>query len=723
MSTKFFNNTDNPLFNKFCGIAHNMANFDMFRAVVGYFRTSGYFKLRSEFDSVQKIQLLVGINVDPLFKKQNKYLLHKPFDAEEVKEIYTEDFVREVKDCNYDEQTERGILQLCEDIISGKVEMRIDRSKNLHAKFYLLLPNEYNENKDGWVIMGSSNISDQGLGISEPPRYELNVAMKDYDDVKFCNGEFEKLWADAVPLTLDDVQNAKGKTHLADQLPTPYEIYMKVLIGTFGMQVEDDFSLTLPEEIDDLRYQHDAAIQGYQMLLQHNGFFLADVVGLGKTIIATMIAKRFIEANGRFTHILVVAPPAVIDNWVDTFQLFKIKNVNAQFVSSGSLFKVIEESEGYWGREQYDLVIVDEAHNFRHDSTQAFTDLQNICKTPRINRGKISGRKKIMLLSATPLNNQPQDFLAQIQLFQDTHNSTIEGIRDLAEVFAPWTREYKQIMVERRTNPDADTSALIKRVDEIYEEIRQKVLSKIMVRRTRTNIMHVPSYCADLKSQGKTFPTMLDPIGKNYTLSNKLKGLFYNTLDILTDVPTEDNPKGKGLHYARYRGPEFFVGEVAQRRGGQAQHAARLLMGIFRTHMVKRLESSFYAFKKSLHTFLDVTNGMIDMFNQGKVIIVSDVTVSELQKSGKDLDEIINYITSHRGKSQEDFVYTPSDFKDNFISLLESDAVKLKQLCQEWDEVEEDPKLDLFVELLNGELFDSRNEEGKLVVFTESVDT
>lgn len=717
MSTKFFNNKDNTLFDKFCGIARNMANFDIFRAVVGYFRSSGYFKLRTEFERVSKIQILVGINIDSLFKKQSKYLERKAFNADEVKRIYTEDFVQEVKDCAYDEETERGILQLCQDIMDGRVEMRIDRGKNLHAKFYLMLPDGYNENKDGWVIMGSSNISEQGLGITDPPRYELNVAMKDYDDVTYCNDEFEKLWNDAVPLTLDDVQKAKQQTHLADEPPTPYEIYMKVLIGTFGMQVEDDFSLQLPDGVADLRYQHDAAIQGYQMLLQHNGFFLADVVGLGKTIIATMIAKRFIEANGRYTRILVVFPPAVRQNWEDTFKLFRIKNANAQFVSSGSLFKVINQSEGYWGREEYDLIIVDEAHNFRHDGTDSFADLQNICKAPRINRGKVPGRKKVMLLSATPLNNRPSDFLAQIQLFQDTRNSTIEGVRDLTEIFAPWTKEYDSIMFERKS-PEANAAELTRRVDALYAEIRQKVLSKIMVRRTRTNILHVPSYREDLEQQGKRFPTMLDPQEELYEMSHKLKRLFYDTLDILTDVPSEDNPKGEGLYYARYRGPEFFVDSDVQ-----TQHSAQLLMGIYRTHLVKRLESSFYAFKRSLHTFLKVTNSMIDMFKQGKVIIVSDVKVGELQERGMDLDDIIEYIVEHRDKAVEEFTYSPDKFRPQFLEMLKADSMKLRELCENWDRVDEDPKFDLFVELLEGELFDSRNLEKKLVVFSESVDT
>lgn len=200
MSAKFFNNTpEHSLFDKFKGIARGMAGFHTFQAVVGYFRSSGYFKLREELSNAKKIQILVGINVDNLFRKQSDFFFGR-IDEDSVRKAYSGDFVEEVENAGYDELTERGILQFCRDICDGKLEIRIHRSKNLHAKFYLLLPEEHNEHSDGWVIMGSSNISDYGLGTSGAGRYELNVAMKDYDDVAYCKREFDGLWQDAVPL-------------------------------------------------------------------------------------------------------------------------------------------------------------------------------------------------------------------------------------------------------------------------------------------------------------------------------------------------------------------------------------------------------------------------------------------------------------------------------------------------------------------------------------------
>ena len=129
MSTKFFNNSpQNTLFEKFKGIAEGMPNFHSFLAVVGFFRSSGYFKLRKELSNVQDIKILVGINVDNIFHKHNQALLMLEGD-DEAREIYTKDFIQDVKDASYSPEVEEGILQLCDDIASGKLQLRIHKSR------------------------------------------------------------------------------------------------------------------------------------------------------------------------------------------------------------------------------------------------------------------------------------------------------------------------------------------------------------------------------------------------------------------------------------------------------------------------------------------------------------------------------------------------------------------------------------------------------------------
>jgi len=722
MSTKFFNNIDATLLDKFHGIASAMANFDIFHAVVGYFRSSGYFKLRRELDSTHEIKILVGINIDNLFRQAQA--AGKMFfgDREASLEQYCDDFLRDVRQSDYSGEVDEGIRQFCEDIASKRLELRIHPTRDLHAKFYLCLPQQHSEHSDGWVIMGSSNISDQGLGATEPPRYELNVAMKDYDDVAYCEAEFQRLWAEAMPITFADVERMMGKTHLAPdaQQPTPYELYMRMLIDHFGNQVEDDFVPLLPEGYSDLTYQRDAVVQGYDIMLRHNGCFIADVVGLGKTVVAAMIAQRFIAANGDNTRILVIYPPSVQSNWTDTFDDFRIKNKYTRFITNGSLDKIID-GNNYDTPPYYDLVIVDEAHNFRHDSNCNYDLLQRITKSPRVNKGNVRGGKKVLLLSATPFNNTPEDIKNQLLLFQDTARCTLDGVSNIADTFAPWIKEFKSLMSQRRVlTPEMLTS----RIDAINQELRHTVLEKVMVRRTRSNIQHEPRYSGEIH-----FPQLLDPEDRTYQMSPDVLMLFVDTYKKLIDTPTsnlrEEKPDmfdGSGLRYARYRAVEYCP-KYNVPSGQRASQLAEALAGIYRTHMVKRLESSFDAFKKSLHTLFAATEGMIKMFSEDKVIIAPDLNVKKLQADGMELDEILE-LAMAKGFDPDEITFHASDFKPEFLPMLEYDANLLRGLCQRWDKVDADPKLDLFVEMLQGELFDpQRNQEGKLVVFSESVDT
>lgn len=715
MSTKFFNNRlGNTLFDKLKGIASTMTTFDRFLAVVGFFRSSGYFKLRKELGDISEIKILVGINIDDIFRKHNKALLMLS-DEDKAKEIYNKDFKEDIINAEYAPEVENGILQMCEDLVSGRLQMRIHATKNLHAKFYLCLPQNHNENSDGWVIMGSSNISDSGLGIKQPPQYELNVAMKDYDDVKYCSDEFWTLWNEAIPLTAEDIDKYKKKTYLGYQ-PTPYELYIKVLIDTFGDQVEDDFSIQLPDGVKDLKYQRDAVIQGYQMLMQHNGLFLADVVGLGKTMIATMIAKRFVESNGKNTNILVIYPPALEDNWKDTFKLFGIYK-KAQFITNGSLSKILEGRDQYKDKEDFDLIIVDEAHGFRSDSSGKYDELQKICKSPCMNTGLLKSlQKKVMLLSATPLNNRPDDLLNQLLLFQNSQSCTIDGIPNLKGFFAPLIDQYKKLMRER------DQRDVTSEVDKIYEQIRNKVIDKVTVRRTRHNILNDLDYKVDIESQGIIFPKILPPNELEYSMSHDTNDRFYETLKQLTDGESDTNPAGKGLYYARYRAVEFLKPEY-RTKYKNAAHIGQTLAGIYRVHMVKRLESSFYAFKKSLRTLLNITEDMIKMFEENKVIIAPDLKVKDLQAKNMELDEIIEYAVS-KGYVAEDIVFTADAFTPKFLEMLHHDRDILKKLNADWDKENEDPKFDKFKENLTRNFFDKKiNPSGKLVLFSESVDT
>lgn len=378
-----------------------------------------------------------------------------------------------------------------------------------------------------------------------------------------------------------------------------------------------------------------------------------------------MIAKRFVEENGiRDTRILVIYPPALAANWKETFEKFKIKR-NTDFITCGSLDKILDGENNYRPAEEYDLILVDEAHRFRADDSQMYDALQRICKTEREYVGRVGdSHKKVMLISATPLNNRPADLYNLISLFQDRRKSTIDGIPNLQNYFSPLITRYKFLTSSKQECVD------VKAIQDVYEDIRTNVINKITVRRTRQNIINYPAYKEDIDSQKIKFPDIESPREVKYILSDDLKDLFTNTVFVLN----------KQLNYARYKAIDALNENIKNEKYPNAAATSRSLANIYRTHMIKRLESSFYALRISLRNLRRATQGMIEMYHADKIIIAPDLKVIELQNKGLELDDIIAKGIEKFGISKNDFVYKHNDFEDSFIKELEFDVSVLDTL-------------------------------------------
>ncbi|MGN0029234.1 MAG: helicase-related protein [Marinilabiliaceae bacterium] len=730
--TIFFTNQeeDNSLFNKMSRLFNDMPA-NEFLAVAGYFRSSGYFKLRETFKENEAVTLkiLVGINVDKLTASYRNEI-----NSATAQTDYADFVVDDIRHAAYRQDVEDGITQMLRDLKDGRLQMKIYKTKNLHAKFYVFLPDGFKPERGGHVIMGSSNLTDSGLGTTRPPQYEMNVDINRYGDVKFCRDEFFKLWEDGVELTADDVADMVKKTYIG-QAPTPYEIFIRVLIDKFGGQVEDGFNFEMPKEIKKLSYQTDAAIQGYQTILQHNGVILADVVGLGKTIIATMIVRRFMEANGKETKTLVVTPPAVQDNWTETFKLFKLeRNKHYQIVTNGSLHKVIDnEHYNYLPKEDFDLVIVDEAHTFRTSVTDSYGKLQQICKSRPSRKGHLNrDRKGVMLLSATPLNNKPEDIKNLLLLFQDSQASTIEGVTNLDSYFSEKIRAYKDIIKASKNLSATGLDELARRADALNEGIRADVLSKVTIRRTRTNILNNPDYRADLDAENVKFPVIDPPREERYDkkMDSDTDDLFFHTFSIFSKYdPDEDvdDFDHDVINYGAHRALEFLVPNVAAEvfggRKTNGKHIAQTLAGIYRVHMVKRLESSFDAFKKSLDTFISTSERMLQMLENDDVVLnLRDEDAGEYAFEDEDFDADITDVESQQFDSTRHF--RAADFDPLFEKIVKNDIDKLRSLQKRWKKENDNPKWECFKEKMGNEMLDpALNPTGKLVIFSEFVDT
>lgn len=701
MGTNFFTNEKkNTLLEKIEGV-FKYKKVHFFDALVGYFRASGYFRIRKFIQQTPHIRILVGINVDKLTYLANQQgLLFNP-NSEQSQEEFFNKIKKNIQEAKYDKEVEDGMYQFIEDIVSGRIEMRIHPKQNIHAKIYIFREEVYHPHGYGSVITGSSNLTEAGL----EKNFEFNVELRYDDDIQFATETFERLWAESVEIDITHIEKIKTESYLNTDF-TPYEVYLKFLLEYFGKSIDFDPNSVsdLPKGYKKLSYQIDAVNDGYTKMMKHNGFFLSDVVGLGKTIVSALIAKKFFFANGFPMHrsyTLIIVPPALKEGWERTMTEFKLDNY--KIITNGSLHKLKNPS-------LYDLVIVDEAHKFRSDTASMYNELQKLCKTKTLHADGSLHDKKVILVSATPLNNKPEDIANLVYLFQDSKDSTLEE-GNLQRFFR------EQIDKYRKAKDLKDIELISKEVKAIYEKIRVKVVEPLTVRRTRTDLMENEAYRKDLEKQNVHFPDVKAPHKIYYQLDTELEELYDKTIRYLKG-------KEKGtLKYYRYQAIKYLL-PPKKNKYKKADLISIQLAGIMKTLLVKRIDSSFYAFKQSLKRYYQANKVMLDMFEKGVIYIAPNLKVNELLSEGRE-DELIQQIEEAQYTDPTIEVCTPEDFETIFIDGLKQDGQILQELVESWDKVTYDPKLDIFInEYMKGKLFDkSINQEGKLVIFSESKET
>lgn len=356
------------------------------------------------------------------------------------------------------------------------------------------------------------------------------------------------------------------------------------------------------------------------------------------------------------------------------------------------------------------MIIVDEAHKFRSDTASMYNELQKLCKTKTQYADGSLHDKKVILVSATPLNNKPEDIANLVYLFQDSKDSTLEE-GNLQRFFREQIDKYKKLKKQK------DIDVISNGIKAIYEKIRIKVVEPLTVRRTRTDLMENDAYRKDLEEQNVHFPDVMPPHKMYYQLDEVLDKLYDDTIRSLG---------GNGenaLKYYRYQAIKY-LRPKKKAKYNKADMISVQLATIMKTLLVKRIDSSFYAFKQSLRRYYQANKIMLDMFEKGVIYIAPNLNVNELLSEGKE-DELIEQIEEAQYTDPTIEVCTPDDFVDGFKEGLEDDGRILKDLVDAWDKITYDPKLEAFInKYLKNELFDkSINQEGKLVIFSESKET
>ncbi len=667
---KFFTNEpERDLYSRFAAIMKSNTQF--FDVLVGYFRASGFFRMHEALEDVEKIRILVGLNVDKytvkIIDRATDEMSYSSIPAAKGTEIIEGEVEKEFESATASEQVEKGVRVFIDWLKSGKLEMRMYTEAPIHAKVYIMRKDpEKVPDTFGTVITGSSNFSEAGLLNN----LEFNVELKDYQDVKFALDKFEELWVKSTDIRETYIEAVEQHTWMRDDI-TPYQLYLKTLYEFFKEEINADkenFESLLPDGYMRLQYQIDAVTQARQKLDAYNGVFISDVVGLGKTYICAMLANSF----NRNTYKLFICPPVLVDYWKGVLQEFDVARCDV--VSLGKLDKVIEK-----GTDKYSYVFVDEAHRFRNSSTEAFTELHQIC------RGK-----KVVLISATPINNYTSDVENQIYLFQPKQSGTINGIKNIEGFF--------RSLNAKLTKKPKGSPAYMEQLRENSEVIRDRLLREVMIRRTRSEIQQY--YAQDLEKQGLTFPKAGSPEKIEYVFDEDTDDAFNQTISII-----------KEFKYARYT-PLLYLKD--QKKYATMLVAQRNMGGFMKGILVKRLESSFHAFGKTLDRFIESYEKFIDMCATGKVYISKKVNVYDLLDNG-DTKKLMYLI------EQDDVMeFETKEFSSQFFRDLQADLGQLKSLRAIWSMIKTDPKLDEFKRNLTT---NALMKGKKIIVFTESMET
>lgn len=714
--------------------------------LVGYFYFSGMEEVYNNLED-KAMRILVGLDMDhDILKKTSEFDLHvnsrRP-SSKELREDFFQSLIQLFNETGYFESSKQAeaFKIYYEKIKNGTLEIR----KTLdpcHAKMYIFAyKDELTEDGEtpGTVITGSSNFSYSGFQSNN----EINVRFHTKPEFEDAKAIFEELWETASVLVdkdrIAEFENGVMKHIWYEQTPTPYLLYLRVLYEYFHL--DKTYTILTPHELTNgeflnLKYQEDAVRLGIETIRRHNGVIVADVVGLGKSIIGATIARNL------DLRTLIVAPPHLVKQWEEYSVEFGVRGVMVR--SRGNMERVLEDYRSMHREGEEWLVVIDEAHAFRNEFTKDYAILHELCQG-----------NKVLLLTATPFNNKPEDIYAMIKLFQIPSRSTLQTVSNLGAEFAHWIAVYKKLKADQRNGKIAKQEVKVA-IDSIGSHIR-KMIEPLVIRRSRLDLEKIPAYKEDLKRQGIEFPEVLPPEEKTYCLGN-LTTLYKYTLERIcshkSDDPSlyediefqklrEDNELiEKGVFVAaRYQPLSFYkldyYEQIVQliRDAGMDENlffnTQRNLASFMRTLLVRRFESSQYAFKKSLESMLQNCLCIQQWIDRLKCIPVykkgNIPDVEELYNSTDDgqlsffPEEVEKMLDSLLKKGM--FTIPCEFLKDEFFEALQSDINILTDLKQKWDEVPEsdDPKLTTFIDILKKQ--SQGDPQRKIIVFSQFADT
>ena len=655
-----------------------------------------------------KVKILIGMNID---NKTRRLYFNDNKDNDKAISDFKEFTLTENKEYS-------SIIELFKYKCENKTLEIRKTAEYMHAKLYLFKYNE--EAERNAFLIGSSNFTHRGI----KDRKELNIYCKDgfnelynYFEEEWNkaheilnNKNEEEFFRNIIKLTNEDKKDK-------DDFVSPYKIFLKVIYEYFEFINREEL-LCSPADYGyrDYKYQIDAIKSGINGIMLYNGVLISDVVGLGKSIIASTIAKNLLLKK-KIEEIIIICPPKIIDSWENYNSEFQIK---AKVFSIGLLDKALEYVRNH---RKNRLIIIDEAHRFVNNKTYSYDMITNICFG-----------NKVIAITATPMHNTTSDIFSIIDIFDRklTKNKNIEEakIKILKE-----ERELKSKYKKSENSKEEN----IKKSREIAKEI-MSLIHTIIIRRTRNDLLEDSEYRKDLEKQKTEFNDVEEPKLHDYELGD-LSKLYSDTLEKISpyNEDNEDNKNNSNIFKGvRYKPLIYLKKETIEDKRKSAEIVKEVygedanfdfadlssnnIAKFMRHLLVRRFESSIFAFKKSVENMIGKYEN-IKRFVRGR-------NYYPIYKRGdvnyEDYDDDNDIIIKDNSKKYEG-PYIIENVKEvlskEFFIDFENDLKILKEIKKDWENIgiEKDKKFFKLKEELKK--FKKENDKRKIIIFSEFKDT
>jgi hypothetical protein len=648
-------------------LKENLKKGSMLSVISAYFTIYAFAELRKELEKIEGMRFIF---TEPTFVKSDNELIREFYIDKCEKSISGNEF--EIKLRN--EMKQAAIAKECAKWLQEKVEIKsLKRSNPAQPRLV------YIENQDDSVsINGTVDFTTDGLGISNSSRIDSNMCLYGKDFTYHFLQMFNDLWNDTSAVE-DIKQKVLDQMQILYKENTPEFIYFITLYNIFNEYLdeltEDRIVKTRTGFKETLiwnklyKFQRDGAIGAIDKIEKYNGCILADSVGLGKTFTALAIIKYYELRNDR---VLVLVPKKLRENWSiytqnDKRNIFSDDRFNYDVLNHTDLSRTSGNSGDMnlatinWAN--YDLIVIDESHNFRNNSPakDRMTRYERLMKEII----KAGVKTKVLMLSATPVNNRMNDIKNQIafitegrdKAFAEIGLKSIEQILRKAQlVFNKWSN----LSDEERT-----TDTFVEMMDIDYF----KLLDTITIARSRK---HIEKYY-NLDEIGK-FPTRLIPINKYPEIDTKSE--FPPIGQVNRSIKKLNLGVYSPLSYVLYEKRDSYNRKYDIRVGSSVFKQAdreQQLVKLMRVGMLKRMESSINSFAITVGNILNKINQTISMIDKKQFDYNPDICIDD-----------IDLFDNENG-------YDDMMFGNNVKVLLQDmDLIKWRQdLCDDQEKLEE----------------------------------